>query len=105
VFNSGNYEPNVVAMFTQVCPGKPFTGINKNKRFKNDTEENRKLWFEQCLKKLSDLKPTSLALPHRFGCYRNGADWNEYSDKIQEFADQQPRCLVLIYQDTKEKSV
>lgn len=96
----GNGEPNVVAMFCQICPGKSFTGVNKNKRFKDDTPENRIKWFEECLNKLSKLKPKSVALPNNLGCYRTGGDWDIYSDKIQEFADNNPACHIYIYHET-----
>ena len=97
VFPSGNEEPNIIAMFSQNCPGRPFTGINKTKRFKDDTEENRLKWFEECLNKISELKPRCLALPDKLGCFRNGANWDSYSDKIQEFSDANPKCYVMIY--------
>jgi len=97
VFPSGNDEPNVVALFCQMCPGKPFTGINHKKRFKDDTYENRLKWFEECLKKVAELKPKSLALPHNLGCSGSGGDWNDYSDKIQEFCDDNPDCHIIIY--------
>jgi len=100
VFPSGNEEPNIIAMFCQVAPGKPFTGINKSKRFKHDTKENREKWFESCLKKISELKPTSIALPNKLGCYRTGADWEKYSDMIQEFSDANPKCHLYIYEET-----
>jgi hypothetical protein len=101
IFPSGNEEPNIVAMYCQYCPGRPFTGINKKMRFKNDTYENRLQWFVECLKKVGEItpKPQSIALPDKLGCYRNGGDWNIYSDKIQEFADEHPDIHIYIYSE------
>lgn len=102
VFPSGNEEPNIVAMFCQMCPGRPFTGINSKKRFKDDTAENRLKWFEECLDKVTALKPRSVALPDKLGCYRTGGDWDAYSDKIQLFSDANPKCMVYIYKTPGE---
>jgi hypothetical protein len=99
VYPSGNDEPNVVAMFSQVCPGKPFTGINKAKRFKDDTKVNRLKWFKECLERISELKPKSIAVPNRLGCFRNGANWEDYSDALQEFSDLNPQCYVMMYHE------
>ena len=98
-FPAGTEEPTVIAMFSQICPGRPFTGFNKNKRFKDDTAENRVKWFTQCLEEITKLNPESIALPDQLGCYRNGADWEIYSDIIQEFADKNPQCYIYIYKE------
>lgn len=97
VFPSGTDEPSIVAMFSQICPGRPFTGLNKSKKFKDDTVENRAKWFAQCFDELTKLNPESVAMPYEFGCYKNGADWEKYSDTIQEFNDRNPDCWTFIY--------
>jgi len=104
VFPSGNEEPNIIAMFTQICPGRPFSGMNSKKRFKDDDADNRLKWFGECLDKITALKPKSVALPDKLGCYRNGANWDVYSDKIQAFSDANPKCMVYIYEEPMGKA-
>ena len=101
LFSTGNDdEPKVLAMFSQFCSGKPFTGVNSKRRYKDDTSENRLQWFTECLKRITELKPESVGFPDKIGCLNdNGADWEVYSDKLQEFADENPECYILLYCD------
>lgn len=98
VFDGGSKdETQVIAMFTQMCPGKPFTGLNNKRRFKTDTTDQRLEWFKQCLEKLLPLKPESIAMPNKIGCLNNDGDWEKYSDCIQELSDKLPDCTFYIY--------
>ena len=92
-------DPNVIAIFSQLCPGKSFSGINSKKRFKDDTTENRIKWFTNCLQKISELDIESIAFPWKIGCLDGGENWELYSDILQQFADDNPNCSIYIYLD------
>lgn len=98
-------DPHVIAIFSQYCPGRPFTGINAKKRFKDDTEQNRIKWFKECLEKITLLNVNSIAFPYKVGCLRNGGDWEVYSDALQDFSDKNPESMIYLYNDpfSKEK--
>lgn len=105
VYDSGyDQDPKVIAIFSQICPGKSFTGMNSKRRYKDDSVENRLQLFTKCLEKITELKPESIAFPDKIGCLNNnGGDWEAYSDILQEFADKNPDCYILVYHDATMK--
>ncbi len=89
------HDPTVVVMFAQLCPGRPFSGVNQKKRYKEDTAENRLEWFRSCWGKLVDLEPGSVALSYS----RCVDDCDVYADVIEEFCDAHPKWRVYMFAD------
>lgn len=97
IFEGAPCDSKVVAMFVQVCPGPPYTGINKTKRFPNDSSEDRRSYFRSCLKKLGAQHPDSIALPQYFGCRDRKEEWDAYCDILDEFADEHHYSDIKIF--------
>ena len=97
-------ESKVVAMFTQYCPGKPFTGLNSKKKIPNDSTEHRLVWFRSCLLQMTTdlkLKHASVAFPYKIGC-TGKENLDEYMDLLEEFADMNPKCRIYLYMLNKD---
>ena len=96
---SNKYDPHVVAFFCQICPGRPFTGINKHKRFLLDDLEHRLTYFKMCLDKLGNLHPDSIALNEFFGCIANREEWPKYCEVLDDFSEKHKYCQVRIFRN------
>ncbi len=96
-----SYGPIVVAMFTQVSPGKAAKTSKPLKSTKpdeqGDTDLDRYLYFENCLDKLGKLHPDEVALPDLFGCYKNTATWRHYAEALDRFSDAHPYSQIYVY--------
>lgn len=92
-------DPGVICIFSQYCPGKVSTGINKSNRYPDDILENREKWFKECFQEIAKLKPKTLAVPYKIGCIGNDCDWQRYGDILEKFTDDNPKCRLYIYND------
>ena len=74
---------HVICLFAQFGMGKPFTFNNSKKQLhENDTFEQRKKWFEMCLKQLEAI-PGTFALPFKIGCGLAGGNHEQYLKLIK----------------------
>ena len=80
---------NVINLYAQYGPGKP-NGFN-------DSYEQRKSWFRQCLAQIAALSPKSLAVPYQIGCGLAGGVWSEYEAMLNEFVQNNAGVKVVLY--------
>jgi O-acetyl-ADP-ribose deacetylase (regulator of RNase III) len=71
----------IINMFGQFNPGKP---LRDDDPF--DGIQARKGYFIECMKRVAELKPRSVAMPWQIGCGLAGGDWNFYNKVIDKFA-------------------
>src|SRR5690606_28034969 len=80
----------VIGIYGQYYPGSSNSS--------NDTEEMRKQWFFQGLKKIRKIPNIeSIAFPARIGCGLAGGDWNFYYNLLEKFSESLPNTDVTIY--------
>ncbi len=80
---------NVINLYAQYGPGKP-NGFN-------DSIEQRKTWFKNCLNQIGALKPKSVAVPYNIGCGLAGGVWSEYETMLTQFAGDNMNVQVVLY--------
>lgn len=75
-------EPIFLCLMAQWAPGKAGGKFGRYyPKTYQDTVENRKLWFQQCLVVLDEMKlgnDAVVAMPFRIGCGMAGGNWKEY---------------------------
>ena len=69
-------------MFGQVNPGKPKIPDDPIDGF-----QVRKKYFVECLKKIGEMNPKSVAMPWEIGCGMAGGDWEFYKKVIDKFSE------------------
>lgn len=79
----------VINIYAQYGPGKPNSF--------NDTYEQRKTWFKNCLNHIATLKPKSLAFPYNIGCGLAGGVWSEYEAMLTVFARENSETQLVLY--------
>lgn len=80
---------NVINMNAQFNPGKAKNSKMRRKRI---------VWFQQCLKKISEIEGIeSIAFPFKIGCGLAGGDWKIYKNLIDYFAKRNPHISVEIH--------
>lgn len=85
----GKDERFIINMYAQFYPGKP--------NYNNDSYENRKQWFYECLLKISKIKNLkSVAIPFGIGCNLAGGNWIDYYKMICDF-DKSVNIQIIIY--------
>lgn len=62
-----------------------------------DDKESRCVYFQQCLEKIAEIAPKSLAFPYGIGCGLAGGNWTVYSAMIDAFAQKYPQISIVIY--------
>ena len=82
------YEPNKFPIFLcfmgQWLPGKPYVFKKYYPNTYNDTYENRKQWFQNCLDILDENKYNKVAVPYMIGCGLAGGKWTEYKKMLED---------------------
>jgi len=87
--------PTVLCLMAQWGPSKPRAYSNRYPRTYEDTYDNRKRWFQDCLERLDDEIPDSevVCFPYQIGCGLAGGKWTEYQKMLEDCQTQ-----VIIYQ-------
>lgn len=85
----GKENRYIINMFAQVNPGKP-----TNKDDLRDGEQVRKTYFIECMKRINELNPESVAMPWGIGCGLAGGDWDFYKKVIDKFSE---RFSIVLY--------
>jgi len=81
VFGDGIFYRNIINMNAQYYPGESILDTE-------DTESNRKIWFHQCLLKISEIENLqSIAFPYKIGCNLAGGNWDWYQRKLEKFSE------------------
>ena len=96
VYGDDREQRYVVAFFGLYSRGRPYSGDNRRKRWKDGPEE-REAWFKSCLDELAKLRPYSIGFPYKIGCRYSGGNWTKYEDLLQAFADSNPKCRINMY--------
>lgn len=81
--NPDNY-PVFLCMMAQWCPGKPGAYKHYYSTTYDDTYENRKEWFSECLAILDEKKYGVVAMPYYIGCGLAGGIWSDYEKMLNE---------------------
>lgn len=68
----------VLCFISQIGPKKPNVYKNLYLDIYNDTYENRKKWFKECLDKLDQENYGTVAVPYGIGCGLAGGIWDDY---------------------------
>lgn len=81
----------IVNLFGQYYPSKP--------KYINDTAKKRLKWFEQGLLQIATKLPNikSIAFPFKIGCGLAKGNWQDYFQKLKDFATNNPHINVVIY--------
>jgi O-acetyl-ADP-ribose deacetylase (regulator of RNase III) len=81
-------DPNkfhkVICFMSQIGPRKPNTYKKLYLNIYNDTYENRKKWFRDCLHILDENNYETVAMPYGIGCGLAGGKWDEYIKMLKE---------------------
>jgi hypothetical protein len=70
----------IICFMSQIGPKKPTARYSTQ----NDTYENRKMWFQECLDILDKDNYESVAMPYGIGCGLAGGKWSEYNKMLEE---------------------
>ena len=93
-------DPNkfhkVICFISQIAPKKPKTYKNLYLNTYNDTYQNRKNWFQDCLSILDENNYETVAIPYGIGCGLAGGKWNEYIKMLEEC-----RTKIVLYKFSK----
>ena len=106
-------SPNVAALFGQFLFGSSDPNARKYwqktlnndeelvKGYKNDTKNDRLVYFEKALDNLfnyfnQNLKIHTIVFPYRIGCGSAGGEWPKYRHQIEKFANKLTNYNVLI---------
>ena len=84
----------IICAFAQVAMGKP--GIYDSCG-KPDSQENRYNYFIECLNKITELNPNSIAVPYKIGCGLAGGNWDTYYNALNTWANENPNINIVIY--------
>jgi O-acetyl-ADP-ribose deacetylase (regulator of RNase III) len=97
VLGDGDSERFVICAFAQYGMGKPYSLNNSNRQWIDD-HKSRALWFGQCLQRIAELEPTSVAFPYMIGCGLAGGDWDaDYYPMLQKFCEENPKVRAVMY--------
>jgi O-acetyl-ADP-ribose deacetylase (regulator of RNase III) len=99
IMGNGQDQRFVINMFAQYSYGKPYSTLNKNKQWQ-DSYEDRKIWFKNCLEEISKTKPKSLAFPYNIGCGLAGGNWKDYYSILEQFSKDNPNIKIVLYKLT-----
>ena len=81
-------EKTIIALYAQYYPGAPR---------ENDTAEQRKEWFEQCLENLGSVDGlTTVAFPDHIGCGLAKGNWQTYEKMLIDFAASHPALRIYL---------
>jgi O-acetyl-ADP-ribose deacetylase (regulator of RNase III) len=86
----------VICFMSQIGPGKPNAYKKLYLNTYNDTYENRKKWFQDCLYILDENNYETVAIPYGMGCGLAGGKWDEYIKMLQEC-----RTKIVLYKFSK----
>lgn len=89
----------IIHMYGQVGMGKPEVYFNGGVP---DKAIDRQLYFKQCLSKIAEMAPKSVAMPFNIGCGLAGGDWKIYSKMLEEFAKANPGIELVLYNNQLE---
>jgi O-acetyl-ADP-ribose deacetylase (regulator of RNase III) len=90
-------QRKIVCAFAQFGMGTSGSYNNADFRLGEDTAAMRHRWFEECLDRVADLAPRSVAFPYKIGCGMAGGDWQgHYLPAIRRFADRLPDMNVFV---------
>lgn len=93
---SSIHGPTFVSMFAQFGMGKPYSWNNSKNTFR-DGYEDRVKWFKECLARVAELQPTSVAMPFGIGCGLAGGDWKLYEKVISQWGKCHPEIKIALY--------
>ena len=88
-------NPSVVCFLSQWDYGKCGQAKRLIHPYK-DTEDNRTLWFEQCLHELGQTHFNTIAFPFKIGCGLAGGHWNTYCKLIMNFANTYQKHVIIV---------
>ena len=94
IFELGT-SPSVVCLLSQWDFGKCGQSHRQIPPYK-DTEEDRLLWFEQCLHKLGQTPLNTIAFPFKIGCGLAGGHWNTYCKLIMTFVKTYQKHVIIV---------
>lgn len=81
VRGDGKESRYIINMFAQYNPGKP-----PGEKDPLDGIQARKGYFIECMKRVAELKPSSVSMPWQIGCGLAGGDWDFYKKVIDKFS-------------------
>lgn len=88
----------ILAMYAQYHPGGP-------SERDGDTKEQRILWFEACLEKITNIKNLrDIAFPYNIGCGLAKGDWDTYRVLLDKFAEENTFRVILVSQNLEPLS-
>ena len=64
---------------------------------KPDSLEDRYDYFIECLQKIAELNPISIAIPYKIGCGLAGGRWEQYYNALNKWANNNPSIQIVIY--------
>ena len=74
----------ILCFMAQWCPGKPNAYKKYYSNKYNDTYQNRKKWFQECLDILDENNYDMVAVPYGIGCGLAGGKWCEYKKMLEK---------------------
>lgn len=86
----------IICFISQIGPKKPDTYKNLYLNKYNDTYQNRKNWFKECLSILDENNYENVAIPHGIGCGIAGGKWDDYIKMLEEC-----RTKIVLYKISK----
>jgi O-acetyl-ADP-ribose deacetylase (regulator of RNase III) len=89
--NQKDYKHTILCFMAQWLPGKPNAYKHCYSTTYDDTYENRKKWFKDCLAILDFNKFDTVAMPYLIGCGLAGGKWDDY----KQLLDNCSTCIVL----------
>jgi len=74
----------VLCLMAQWLPGSPYKFAKYYSNTFDDSYENRKKWFQQCLDILDEKYHEPIAMPYNIGCGLAGGDWKDYEEMLKK---------------------
>lgn len=79
-------KPKIIALYAQRGVGI-YSGSPKD----------RLEWFEECLNRVAELDPKTVAIPYGIGCGMAGGNWNDYEKIITDWGIKHNQIIITIY--------
>lgn len=90
ILGNGLDQRYVINMYSQYYPG------TANNKYGNDSTEQRKHYFKECLAKISNIAGIeSVAVPFGIGCGLAGGNWDDYLKMLTDFSNNSNIQLVI----------
>ena len=88
-------NPTIVCFLSQWDYGKCGRSNRCIQPYK-DSEENRTMWFEQCLHVLGKTPLSTIAFPFKIGCGLAGGHWDTYCKLLKEFEITYQKHVIIV---------